>query len=269
MFRIDINLLNDRPELSTGSPSSSTYADTESKAPLLFGGGIAAGLVGLLLLSLAGLSLFNQQLVGREQSLDSDLKKLSPELAKIDELKKQETLIVAETNALAKVFNQIKPWSATLQDLRDRVPPALQLTKVEQVVVAPPAGGQPSPSPSPSPSPATGGTAPQGGTAPAAPPPPVGSDLKLAGNALNFGDINDFELTLRKSPFLKADQTKLMSSQRTPPNEQASASLIQYEMNTQLSDVPASELLQVLNAKGASGLVSRIELLKRQGVMKP
>jgi type IV pilus assembly protein PilN len=264
MFPIDINFLNDRPELSTGSPASSTYAATDSKAPLLFGGGIAAGLVGLVLLSLAGLSIFNQQLVGREQSLDSDLNKLSPELAKIDELKKQETVIVAETNALAKVFNQIKPWSATLQDLRDRVPPALQLTKVEQVAVAPPAGGQPTPSPSPSPA---AGAAPQGG-APAA-VPPAGSDLKLAGNSLNFGDINDFELTLRKSPFLKPDQTKLISSQRTPPNEQASASLIQYEMNTQLSDVPASELLQVLNAKGASGLVSRIELLKRQGVMTP
>jgi type IV pilus assembly protein PilN len=266
MLQIDINLLNDRPELSTGSSASSTSTATESKAPLLFGGGIAAGLVGLVLLSLAGLSIFNQQLVGREQSLDSDLNKLSPELAKLDELKKQETVIMAETDALAKVFNQIKPWSATLQDLRDRVPPALQLTRVEQVAVAPPAGGQPTPSPSPSPA---AGTTPPGGTPPAAAAPAPGSDLKLAGNSLNFGDVNDFELTLRKSPFLKPDQTKLISSQRTPPNDQASASLIQYEMNTQLSDVPASELLQVLNAKGASGLVSRIELLKRQGVMKP
>ena len=263
MYQIDINLLNDRPELGTGTVSQGTFAggSTESKAPLFLGGALAGGLVGLVLLLLGGLTLFNQQLSSREQTLQSDLDRLAPELSKVDALQNKEKAIVAETSALATIFNQIKPWSATLQDLRDRVPSTLRITKIEQTAAAPPAGqATPAPAPSPSPSPSPGAP-------PAAPPP--SNDLKLSGTTLAFSDINDFELTLRKSPFLKADKTQLMSSSRDPVDTQTGVALVKYEMQTQLNDVPASELLQVLNAKGASGLVSRIEVLKRQGAMKP
>jgi type IV pilus assembly protein PilN len=262
MHQIDINLLNDRPELGTGTVTQGTFVggSGESKTPLYLGGALAGGLVGLVLLFLGGLSLFNQQLASKEQSLQADLDKLNPQLSKVDELQAKEKVILSETAALATIFNQIKPWSATLQDLRDRVPSTLRITKIEQVASAPPTPppGQPAPSPSPSPSP---------GAPPAAPPP--ANDLKLSGTTLNFSDINDFELTLRKSPFLKADKTQLTSSQRDPVDSQTGIALVKYDLQTQLSDVPASELLQVLNAKGASGLVSRIEVLKRQGVMKP
>ncbi|WP_404784634.1 PilN domain-containing protein [Altericista sp. CCNU0014] len=257
MYQIDINLLNDRPELGTGTVIQGTFAGGgESKMPLFLGGALAGGLVGLVLLLLGGITLFNQQLASREQALQSDLDKLAPGLSKVDELQAKEKVILAETAALATIFNQIKPWSATLQDLRDRVPPTLRITKIEQTATAAPA-------PSPSPSPAAGGAA----APPAAPPP--SSNLKVNGNTLNFSDINDFELTLRKSPFMKPDKTQLVMSQREAANAQTGVSLVQYELRTELSDVPASELLQVLNAKGASGLVSRIEVLKRQGVMKP
>jgi type IV pilus assembly protein PilN len=80
--------------------------------------------------------------------------------------------------------------------------------------------------------------------------------------------VNDFELTLRKSPFLKADQTKLTSSERKV-DSQSQTDLINYQLQTQINNVPASELLQILNAKGATGLVTRIESLKKQGVMQP
>jgi type IV pilus assembly protein PilN len=258
MNHIDINLLNDRPEYSTGSSSAPTSSFSPAdKTPLILGGALAGGLIGLVLLLLGGLTVYNQQLASKNEQLDSSLSKLAPELSKLDELKAKESVILAETAALAKVFNQIKPWSATLQDLRDRVPPTLQITSIEQSVssAAPPAG-QPSPSPSPAP-----------GASPA-PAPPPSNDLKITGNALTFSDINDFELILRKSPFLKPEESKLVSSQREA-DSQSKASLIKYEMKTQQNDVPASELLQVLNAKGATGLVARIEILKRQGVMKP
>jgi type IV pilus assembly protein PilN len=262
MYQIDVNLLNDRPELGTGTVKQGTFTggSTESKTPLILGGALAGGLVGLVLLLLGGLTLFNQQLSSREQTLQSDLDKVAPELKKVDELQNKEKAILAETSALATIFNQIKPWSATLQDLRDRVPSTLRITKIEQTAAAPPAG-QATPAPSPTPAP---------GTPPAAPvAPPPSNDLKLSGTTLAFSDVNDFELTLRKSPFLKADKTQLMSSSRDPIDAQTGVALVKYDMQTQLNDVPASELLQVLNAKGASGLVSRIEVLKRQGVMKP
>lgn len=266
MYQIDINLLNDRPELGTGTVIQGTFAggSTESKTPLLLGGALAGGLVGLVLLLFGGLTLFNQQLSSREQTLQSDLDKLAPELKKVDELQNKEKAILAETSALATIFNQIKPWSATLQDLRDRVPSTLRITKIEQTAPPPPPAGQATPTPSSTPSP---GASPAAEAAPAAPPP--SNDLKLSGTTLAFSDINDFELTLRKSPFLKADKTQLMSSSREPVDSQTGVALVKYDMQTQLNDVPASELLQVLNAKGASGLVSRIEVLKRQGVMKP
>ncbi len=259
MNQININLLNDRPEYSAGTTTKSA-ANPEDKTPLILGGALAGGLIGLVMLLLGGLTLYNQHLASENEQLTSDLSKLAPELAKVDQLQAKEKVILAETTALAKVFNQIKPWSATLQDLRDRVPPTLQLTSVEQAAAAVPAG---SPTPTPSPSPA-----PSGQGAPAAAAPAPSNDLKLSGNALTFGVINDFELVLRKSPFLKPEATKLISAQREAA-AQNNVSLVKYEMNTQQNDVPASELLQVLNAKGATGLVARIQALKQQGVMKP
>jgi type IV pilus assembly protein PilN len=261
MYPIDINFLNDRSDYSSATLTKGTYsAPGQSNTPLLLGGAFAGGLVGLVLLAWGGLTFWNQQLVSKEQDLDNQLNRLAPQLKEVDNLAAQEKAVQAETQALAKIFNQIKPWSATLQDLRDRVPRGLQITSIEQVAgAAAPAGGQASPAPSPSPSPNASGT-------PA--PAPAVQDLKLGGNALSFGDVNDFELTLRKSPFLKADQTKLTSSERKV-DSQSQTDLINYQLQTQINNVPASELLQILNAKGATGLVTRIESLKKQGVMQP
>lgn len=256
MYPIDINFLNDRSDYSSATLTKGTYASAgDSKTPLLLGGAFAGGLVGLVLLAWGGLSLWEQQLASKEQDLDSQLSQLAPKLKEVDNLVAKEKSIQAETQALAAVFNQIKPWSATLQDLRDRVPRGLQITNIEQA-----AGAAASPSPSPSPAPNAAGS-----PAPAA---PALQNLKIGGNALSFSDVNDFELTLRKSPFLKADKTQLTSSERKVDN-QSQINLVNYQMQTQINDVPATELLQILNAKGATGLVTRIESLKRQGVMKP
>ncbi len=262
MYQIDINFLNDRQDFVTAG-SSGTFVAEESKTPLIIGGAVAGGLVGLVLLMLGGTALVNQQLASREQALDSDLNQLAPELAKIEELLKEENIVKAETSALATIFNQIKPWSAMLQDMRDRVPPTLQITRIEQIAPPPPPE-QPAPNGE-----APAAEAPADPAAPPAPAQPVAnSDLKIGGNALSFSDINDFELTLRKSPFLTAGETKLMTSQRNS-NDQTGISLVEYDINSEINSVPASELMQVLSAKGAPGLVARIQALKSQGVMKP
>jgi type IV pilus assembly protein PilN len=256
MYQININLLNDRPGYNSGTVNSKGTLSGSDNTPLIWGGAFAGGLMALTLLALGGVSLLSQQLVSQEQKLDADLTALAPGLSKVSELQAQEQTIQSETAALAKVFNQIKPWSATLQDLRDRVPATLQITKIEQTAAAPP------------PAAPNSADKPKGEAAAAPVAPPPAGELKISGNTLNYSDVNDFELTLRKSAFLKPDQTKLTSSQREN-NAQTGVDLIKYEMRTQLNDVPASEVLQVLNAKGATGLVSRIETLKRQGAMKP
>lgn len=248
MYSIDINLLNDRPEYGQQVVSSANY-DSDDKTPLFIGLGVGAAALGLVLVGFGVTSFLNQQLVAEEENLDSELAQLAPKLAEVDDLKAQEQQVKAETKALATIFNQIKPWSATLQDIRDRVPPTLQVIKIQQKAVTPPAPtGQPNATP----------------VATLSAP----TQLTITGNAISFNDVNDFVLTLRKSPFLTVAQTQLMSSERKT-NDKTKVSLVQHQLETTINDVPASELLQILNAKGASGLAARIGALKQKGVMNP
>jgi type IV pilus assembly protein PilN len=167
-----------------------------------------------------------------------------------------------ETAALATIFNQIKPWSAMLQDLSDRVPPTLQITKIEQTggAAAPPGGQPPANS-----QPPANNAAPQ-----EAPPPAAVNGLKLTGNAVSFDNVNDFILTLRKSPFLVSEKTKLQTSERESTGNNAEGiALVKHEVETEINAVPASDLLQALSTTGAQGLVARINLLKQKGVIQP
>ncbi|ABW26427.1 PilN domain-containing protein [Acaryochloris marina] len=250
MYSIDINLLNDRPEYGQQVVSSASY-DSDDKTPLFIGLGVGGAALGLVLIGFGVMSFLNQQLVAEEENLDSELALLAPKLAEVDDLKLQERQVKEETKALATIFNQIKPWSATLQDIRDRVPPTLQVTKIQQKAATPPAqAGQPNA---------------QAATVAALSAP---TQLTITGNAISFNDVNDFVLTLRKSPFLTVAQTQLMSSERKT-DQKTQVSLVQHQLETTINDVPASELLQILNAKGASGLAARIGALKQKGVMNP
>lgn len=250
MYSIDINLLNDRPEYGQQVVSSANY-DSDDKTPLFIGLGVGGAAIGLVLVGFGVMSFLNQQLVAEEENLDSELAQLAPKLAEVDDLKLQERQVKEETKALATIFNQIKPWSATLQDIRDRVPPTLQVTKIQQKAATPPApAGQQNAQAKPV-------------AALSAP-----TQLTITGNAISFNDVNDFVLTLRKSPFLTVAQTQLKSSERKT-NDKTNVSLVQHQLETTINDVPASELLQILNAKGAPGLAARIGALKQKGVMNP
>lgn len=251
MYSVDINLLNDRPEYGQPMVAASSYG-SEDKTPFFIGLGVGAAALGLVLISLGVMTFLSQQLTAKEENLDDELAQLAPELAQVENLKTQEQQVKAETQALATIFNQIKPWAATLQDIRDRVPPTLQITKLEQKAVTPP-------------------NQPQQAGQPQEQPVATLSDptqLTITGNAISFNDVNDFVLTLRKSPFLTVPATKLMSSERKT-NDQTQVSVVEHQLETTINDVPASELLQVLNAKGASGLAARIDILKQKGVMNP
>lgn len=259
MYSIDINLLNDRPEYSQEVVSSRGAGSTDSKVPLFLGIAAAGSALGLVLVSFGLLSFLNQRQLAKERSLDAELAALAPQVKEVEALQAQKEVTEDETVALATIFNQIKPWSSMLQDLSDRVPPTLQITKIEQTagVAAAPAGNQPN---------NNGANADPN----APPPPPPVNGLKLTGNAISFGDVNDFVLTLRKSPFLEDGKTKLSTSERDQNSNNAEGvELVKHEVETEINTVPASELLQALNTTGASGLVSRINLLKQKGVIQP
>ncbi|WP_421655701.1 PilN domain-containing protein [Leptothermofonsia sp. ETS-13] len=279
MHSLDINFLNDRPEYRPDGGVRTRGAravPTDSRQPLILG-----LLAAILLPALAGgLLLFlqsrNADLEQRQVALDSQLGDIQAKQKQIESLRTETKQVKEETLALASVFNTLKPWSAVMQDFRDRIPPGVQILRVKQLPVQ---QGQPQPSPSPSPSP---------GATPGAPTPPVIGNVEISGIANSFNDVNDFMLVLQKSAFLDPKETRLVASelQQTAPtlstlqlknapvgtvdtnNLPKLPSQIEFTIRTAFNNIPASDLLQELERKTAVGLVTRIEELQRKGVIQ-
>jgi type IV pilus assembly protein PilN len=272
MYSVNINLLKDRPGFARDDAARGTMsAGPVDKTPMWIGGLVGAGAVGLTLLGFAGANFRTQMLQTENSNLDAKLQALDADVKRLEQIKADEQKVVAETQALATIFNQIKPWSAMMQDVRDRVPSTLQIAEITQAAPpapAPNAAGGAAPGTAPAPAPNAAGTAAPAGAA--APMPPAGTALTLTGKARSFSDINDFVLSLKRSPFLVSDKTQLVSSERERRNSRDSgqAELITYEIRTALSTVTASDLLQELRLKGATGLTSRIDFLKQKGVIQ-
>lgn len=228
--------------------------------------------MGLLLpLAVGGLWYYLQQenarLAQEGANLDSQISQLAAKQKEIEQIDGQITQVRDETTSLAGVFNQIKSWSAMLQDIRERVPPGVQIASIQQTE----ATVAPAPSPSPN-------------AQPVPPTPQVGLDIQ--GTAGTFSDVNDFVLTLQQSKFLQKDKTQLVSAELVTnpitveqptnsgsnrPTAQVSIELpkvVQYKIKTNLTEAPASELLQELERKGSVGLVTRIRTLQEKGVIK-
>ncbi|XGV95447.1 MAG: PilN domain-containing protein [Leptolyngbya sp. BL-A-14] len=275
MYSLDINFLNDRPEYRPEGPRQKTRAvSTDSRRPLFLGAVVAVALIGAAVGSLLFLQAQNASLEQRQSELDSQLGDLTAKQKQIADINNQTKQIKDETAALAGVFNLVKPWSAMMQEMRDRIPPGVQLLTITQST---PSTQAAAPAPSPSPG------------APAAAVPPPQSVLQITGLANSFNDVNDFLLVLQKSNFLKAENTKLVratlqkeavrvepvklqNTQQSGLNPDQLPTLpkqVEFQIETALSDVPASDLLRELDRKGAVGLVTRIEDLQRKGVIQP
>jgi type IV pilus assembly protein PilN len=275
MYSLDINFLNDRPEYkpeAAARTKAARPAVAESKQPLYLGLLAAILLPGLALGGLLYLQSQNAELDRQDRDLESKLGALKASQQRMQSIRNEIALVRDETQALASVFNQIKPWSAMMQDLRDRIPPNVQVTEVKQL---PPPAATAAPTPAASP---------QAGAAPANVLPPSGS-IQVSGVANTFSEINDFLLLLQKSNFLKADATRIVTAELTElqaieqisiedlPQESGDPPKlprqVRFQIETALSDVPASELLRELDRKGAAGLVTRIESLQQKGVIQP
>lgn len=274
MYSLDINFLNDRPEYKPEGTRQRTKAvSTDSKRPLFVGAAVAVALLAAVGGSLLFLQAQNASLAQRQSELETQIGDLNAKQKNIATINAQTQEVRAETAALASVFNLVKPWSAMMQEMRDRIPPGVQLLSITQSAPTAPATPQAAPSP---------------GAAPAVVSPP-GSVLQITGIANSFNDVNDFLLVLQKSNFLKAENTKLVKATlqreatRVEPARLQNAQQqqlrteqlpllprqVEFQIETALSDVPASDLLRELDRKGAVGLVTRIENLQRKGVIKP
>lgn len=274
MYSLDVNFLNDRQDRPSEAGLGRPRGQRQSSLPMFLGLVVMVALPALV----AGFWLFlqsqNRQLEQQQAELDSQLTALNAQLEVINTINTQVGEIEAENQALATVFDRIKPWSAVLQDIRGRVPNGVQISQIEQV--EPEATAQAAPSPSPSPT--DGQVIP----APTTPEPPP-SQINITGYARSFNDVNDFVLTLQRSPFLNSEQVKLVSSELIDnptsvefANRQADnevevelPKLVEYTIQANLTNLPASELLQDLERTLSVGLATRIQALRDRGVIQP
>lgn len=232
MYSLDVNFLKERHLYDSAktatTPKVSTAASLRKQIPLLIGLGVGAGLLALtgLLGVLAGWQQAETQ--AKIQKLDAELGQLKAQSQRLEEVKARVTALDAENQSLVSVFNQIRPWSALLQEIRLQTPPNVQVTGVQQIELpAEPDKGEPQPR----------------------------TQLKISGFASNFEAVNNYLLTLQASPFLKAKKTIIESAQLADlpvqvandhPNISVSfPQAVQYTIATQLSDTPASKQLPI------------------------
>jgi type IV pilus assembly protein PilN len=281
MYSLDVNFLNDRGISGQQGDQKQEGAKKQiqmgSIVPMILGGGVGL----LALCGVGGFWIYLQQenanLTQQKADLDARLAAAKALQGEVDKINGDIKKVKEETNALATVFNQIKPWSAMLQDIRERTPAGIQIQSVQQTQVAVATTATPAPAASPSPN----------DPAPVAPLPTI--NLEIGGTARSFDEVNYFVLNMQKSPFLEPGTTQLVTAQvidnptkleLPKDNQNKSAAkvtydlpkLVSYKIQTTLNNVPASEILRDLDRKGAVGLVTRIrtiQQIEQNNIIKP
>ncbi|MGL5134973.1 MAG: PilN domain-containing protein, partial [Planktothrix sp.] len=247
------------------------------QTPLLIGVGAALALNAIIG---GAWFVFDRQNADLQKELDTLVATLgtkTSEVQALDQINAQTAKANQEADALATVFNQIKPWSALTLELG-------QLMQVAGVRIVDVKQTEPEPAPvaaapAPAAAPADGQAAPP----PPPPPEPETAKLEISGVANSFTQINDFVLLLNQSPFFNGEKTKLISAKLEDNQTQLVSkpastdagnikpqlqSVVKYTIETNLSRASASELLPELQNKGALGLVNRIKTLQEKGVIK-
>ncbi|MGF1512699.1 MAG: PilN domain-containing protein [Elainellaceae cyanobacterium] len=247
MYGLDINFLNDRStQLDESTASAPTIREESNWRPTIVGA--AVGLTPLVLV--LGTWLF---LNSRINTLEARRDEINAELAA--QQSTQEELISAreraqqaedDARALVTVFDQIKPWSAVLQSIQDNVPSGVRIAGVEQSAET-----------------------------------EEDQSITISGYAVSFDDVNDFELVLRRSPFIDAEGTQLETASLTDypvtfelPEDASSEidvrppEVVEYTISANLTDLPASQLLAELESTLAVGLTSRIQALRDRGAFE-
>lgn len=261
MYSLDINFLRDRPgydkPLADKSSSKPTVSNT---TPIIVGVVAAVALLGAVFGAKTYLEAENSKLAAEVATIDQEIANQEAQKAQIQQVVQETEAIRADTTALATVFNQIKPWSALLEEVRERAPGNVQIDNIQQVAIQlpPPEPGAPPP-------------------APGAPTAVTG--VEIAGSARSYNDVNDFMLLLQNSDFFNGQDIRLVSANLQPNNTQVATPtnsnievklppVVKFQIRSALNDKPASEILAQLRRQGAEGLVERIQYLQQKGVIQ-
>ncbi len=255
MYSLDVNFLKDRAPVQNqpGKTKRPPIAIGEL-TPLYIGGAVA-----VFSLVLVGTGWFilqgqNSKLEGEIAGLEQENQRLEAEIGSINKIRQEISQVKSETQALVTVFDQIRPWSAMLQDVKERIPATTQLENVKQIAAPTPAAS----------------------STPGQPQPSSNGAIEVGGFARSFNDVNDFLLTLQQSRFFKSTETRINSAELVdatlpgvtlPPGVKL-PKIVKYTIQSSLSDVRASELMRELEQKGTVGLVARIRSLQQTGALQ-
>jgi type IV pilus assembly protein PilN len=266
MYSLDINFLKDRPEYQKQPTTKGTKPPIQlgNLIPVYIGVGVGLVLPGLIFIGLSVLEGKTTELTQEIAKIEEEGKSLDGRIANIKKIKAETDGINIQTKALVTVFDQIRPWSAMLQDLRDRIPSKVQIATIKQI--APPVPGK----------------TPVAATPGAATPSNTSGFLEISGFAMNYALVNDFALSLGQSKFLNDKETKIITAELVdappitgfllPKTDKPDVRIkplqvVKYTIKTGLSSVPASDLIQELEKKGTVGLVDRLRNIKKVGVI--
>ncbi|MBC6419349.1 MAG: PilN domain-containing protein [Prochloron sp. SP5CPC1] len=247
MYNLDVNFLKDRSLDDSSSqstlPTKKLNIEIGEMVPLI------AGAVVMVLLPVLAFSWssYLKYLTAQTQkeigNIEQEIQGLEAKRATVKELEGKLSTLKQESRALVSVFDRIKPWSAILQDISDRTPVTVQIDSIVQD---------------------TSGL------------------LQIDGMAASYEAVTDFVLTLKESEFFQGTNISLKSARLTSNPSQLDYTqseegitvevelpqVVEYQIEAELSETPASELLQELEQKGAVGLVNRIKNLKEKGLLQ-
>ena len=245
MYSLDINFLKDRgltPTENTPAAVAKTSQPINTKIPIIAGAIAAVLLPALTFMQVKSLEKQQAEAEQKIQEIDAEIARIGNQNQTIKDIQAQIDSIYRETKALVTVFDQIKPWSAILLEVGERMPPGVQIDSIQQ-------SGS-------------------------------GNNIQLtmAGIARSYDDVNDFVLFMQRSPFFSGGQTKLDNANlanfaidienEVPDDVSVNfAQGVKYRITTRLSNVPASKLMRELEKKGSVGLVTRLKTLERKGAI--
>lgn len=267
MYSLEINFLNDRADYKPPAPRPSTSQTSRQQTTMLIGG-LAAG-VSAIAVVMGGWFVVNNQnteLKGQLANLENQSGSLGAQVQEVEAINAEIQQLNTQITFFANIFNtSVKPMSALLQELRDRLPPGVQLVNLNhQIEEAPPEELQAS-----------------------SPWTKVKQTIQIRGYAKTFDDVNDFVLSLKRSAFFNDSQTQLIDATLVdnpvqvecdpsfqgqqvtcPPTDFQLPKVVEYNINATVSNVLASEILADLQRTRAEGLTTRINLLEQQGVIQ-
>ena len=255
MYSLDINFLNDRTERQLDiRPVQRDAGRPGDRRAVLFGAAVVVAALALVGGYWLVLRSQVQQLQARDSELDQEIQQVQNQLQELSGLRAQIDAVRSEIQAFVSIFDQILPWSALMQDLRNLTPSRVQIESLTQTA---------------------GDTLTDSS---GAEPPPSGG-IEVVGKACTFDDINDFLLLLQRSPLLDGNSVRLTRSQRPedplpveegtcPGSPQDSLTfLVDYTIRANLTPTPSTELIEELEGRGTVGLVSRLRALRETGVL--